>query len=50
MWDECDQSCTNTNGSYSCSCRANFTVDETGHCKHQTSKTNKFFLYIINEY
>ena len=37
MWDECDQSCSNINGSYSCSCRANFTLEEMGHCKHQTS-------------
>ncbi len=38
MWNECDQSCTNTIGSYTCQCEANYTLQANGHCKHIDSK------------
>ena len=29
--DNCDQVCTNTDGSYTCSCNSGFTLDADGH-------------------
>ncbi len=37
MWDECDQICTNLNNSYSCQCKANYTLSNNGHCRHNQS-------------
>ncbi len=37
MWDECDQICTNLNNSYSCQCKANYTLSNNGHCRHNHS-------------
>ena len=42
MWDECDQLCFNTINSYTCACRANFTLQaDSGHCKDLTGDQAK---------
>lgn len=38
IWDECDQDCRNTIGSYECTCRANYTLEAGNRCKHINSK------------
>lgn len=54
MWDECDQICTNSNNSYSCQCKSNYTLTNGGHCKHITSsfiefKVNKAVLNYLSK-
>ena len=46
MWDECDQNCVNTNNSYTCSCKANYTLIGDGHCQHSTSYLAKVLFSI----
>lgn len=44
MWDECDHICVNTNSSYTCQCRANYTLEGNGHCKHVSSDSAKILF------
>lgn len=44
MWDECDQLCSNTRGSYNCSCITNYTLIDGGYCKHTNSSTAKIII------
>jgi hypothetical protein len=46
MWDECDQICNNLINSYSCECKANYSLMQNGHCKHLTSIFFYLFIYI----
>jgi hypothetical protein len=46
MWDECDQQCLNTNGSYTCQCNANYTLLANGYCKGLTSQEARVMFSI----
>ncbi|CAF0886571.1 unnamed protein product [Adineta steineri] len=49
IWDECDQDCQNTIGSYACTCRANYTLESNNRCKHINSDNMKMFVSIANK-
>ncbi|CAM4944086.1 unnamed protein product [Rotaria socialis] len=49
IWDECDQDCQNTIGSYVCTCRANYTLEVGNRCKHINSDNMKMFVAIANK-
>jgi low density lipoprotein-related protein 2 len=44
MWDECDQLCSNTRGSYNCSCLTNYTLANSGYCRHIHSDTVRLII------
>ncbi|CAF1581398.1 unnamed protein product, partial [Rotaria sordida] len=49
IWDECDQDCQNTVGSYVCTCRVNYTLEAGNRCKHINSDDMKMFVAIANK-
>lgn len=46
MWDECDQQCLNTNGSYTCQCNANYTLLADGYCQSRNSQEARVIFSI----
>lgn len=46
-WGYCDQLCTNTEGSYKCSCSDGYSLVPPRHCKANNSKSHLFFFTIF---
>lgn len=47
-WGYCDQLCTNTPGSFKCSCAPGYSLVPPRHCKANNSELPTTYTYCVN--